>query len=98
MKITDNIYQKEWWYGYNNGSFHESKFYGSINTSQKWVHYKVTIEGSTMSVEATYGDTTVATHTETIHFTRGSSTKYGFNSEWATNKVTRYKNIVAYKI
>ena len=98
MKITDNIYNKEWWYGYNDGSFHEVKFYGNTNTSQKWVHYKVTIQGSTMSVEATYNGSTVVTHSETIHFTRSSSTKYGFNSEWASNKTTRYKNIVAYPI
>ena len=98
LKITDNIYNKEWWYGYHDGSFHETKFYGNINTSQKWVHYKVTIQGSTMSVEATYDGNTVATDSRTIHFTRGSTTKYGFNSEWATNKTTRYKNIVAYSI
>ena len=98
LKITDNIYNKEWWYGYHDGTFHETKFYGSTNTAQKWIHYKVTVQGSTMSVEATYDGDTVVTDSRTIHFTRSSSTKYGFNSEWSSNKTTRYKNIQAYTI
>ena len=98
-KLTDDADgSKKYWYGYNNGSFHETAFYGSQTTYQKWVHYKYTLQGTTFTMEVTYNDNTVVTHTETIHFTRSSSTIYGLDSEWQRNTKTRYKNIVAYKI
>lgn len=98
-KLTDDAdSQKKYWYGYNNGSFHETAFYGNTVTNQKWVHYKYTVNGSTFTMEVTYNDSTVVTHTETIHLTRGSSTKYGLDSEWQSNTKTRYKNIQAYPL
>jgi len=98
-KLTDDAdNQKKYWYGYNNGSFHETAFYGNTVTNQKWVHYKYTINGSTFTMEVTYNGNTVVTHSETIHLTRGSSTKYGLDSEWQTNTKTRYKNIQAYPL
>lgn len=98
-KLTDNVDgSKLYWYGYNNGSFHETALYGSAITYQKWVHYKYTIQGTSFKMEAYVNDTLVFEHTETIHFTRGSSTQYGFNSEWGSGRTTRYKNIQAYSI
>ena len=98
-KLTDDAdSNKKYWYGYNNGSFHESAFYGSQTNYQKWVHYKYTLQGTTFSMEVTYNGSTVVSHSETIHLTRGSSTKYGLDSEWQSNTKTRYKNIVAYTI
>ena len=98
-KLTDDSdSNKKYWYGYNDGSFHESAYFGSIVTNQKWVHYKYTMEGTSFTMEVTYEDDTVVTHTETIHLTRESSTKYGLDSEWQQNTTTRYKNIQAYKI
>ena len=98
-KLTDDAdNNKKYWYGYNDGSFHESSFYGSTVTNQKWVHYKYTIQGNSFKMEVTYDGDTVVTHTETIHLTRGSGTQYGLDSEWQQNTVTRYKNIQAYSI
>ena len=98
-KLTDDAdSNKKYWYGYNDGSFHESSFFGSTVTNQKWVHYKYTIQGNTFSMEVTYNGDTVVTHTETIHLTRTSTTQYGLDSEWQQNTVTRYKNIQAYEI
>ena len=98
-KLTDDAdSQKKYWYGYNNGSFHETAFYGNTVTNQKWVHYKYTVVGNVFTMEVTYNGDTVVTHTETMHLTRSSSTKYGIDSEWSSNRTTRYKNIQAYKI
>ena len=98
-KLSDNCNSvKEVWYGYNNGSYHETKYYGSTNDNAQWTHYKFTMQGTTFSIEITLNGSTVWEHTETIHFTRSSTTQYGFNSEWQANRVMRYKNIVAYKI
>ena len=98
-KLTDDADSaKKYWYGYNNGSFHETAFYGSETTNKKWVHYKYTVNGSTFTMEVTYNGNTVVTHSETIHLTRGSSTKYGLDSEWQSNTKTRYKNIQAYPL
>lgn len=98
-KLTDDSNSsKDYWYGYNNGSFHENKFYGYDTTYKKWVHYKYTIQGTTFTMEVTYNGNIVVTHTETIHFTRDNTTQYGLDSEWNRNTTTRYKNIVAYEI
>ena len=98
-KLTDDADgQKKYWYGYNNGSFHEDAFYGNTTTYQKWVHYKYTLVGTTFTMEVTYNNSTVVSRSETIHLTRGSSTKYGLDCEWQQNTVTRYKNIQAYSI
>ena len=98
-KLTDDSNSsKDYWYGYNDGSFHEYKFYGSDTTYQKWVHYKYTIQDTTFTMEVTYNGNTVVTHTETIHFTRDNTTQYGLDSEWLRNTTTRYKNLVAYEI
>ena len=98
-KLTDDSdSNKKYWYGYNNGSFHELDFYGNTVTNRKWVHYKYTIQGSTFTMEVTYDGNTVVTHSETIHLTRSSSTKYGLDSEWQINTQTRYKNLIAYTI
>lgn len=98
-KLTDDAdSQKKYWYGYNNGSFHETGFYGNTTTYQKWVHYKYTVQGTTFTMEVTYNDSAVVTRTETIHFNRSSSTQYGLDCEWQSNTKTRYKNLVAYKI
>ncbi len=98
-KLTDDAdSQKKYWYGYNNGSFHETAFYGNTTTYQKWVHYKYTVQGTTFKMEVTYNDSTVVTRTETIHFNRSSSTQYGLDCEWQSNTKTRYKNLVAYEI
>lgn len=98
-KLTDDSdSNKKYWYGYNNGSFHESDFYGNTVTNKKWVHYKYTIQGTTFSMEVTYNNSTVVTHSETIHLTRSSSTKYGLDSEWQSSTKTRYKNLIAYTI
>jgi len=94
-KLTDDSdSNKKYWYGYNNGSFHETAFYGNIVTNQKWVHYKYTIQGSVFSMEVTYDGNIVVSHSESIHFTRDSTTQYGLDSEWQLNTVTRYKNII----
>ena len=98
-KLTDDAdSQKKYWYGYNDGSFHETAFYGNTTTYQKWVHYKYTLVGTTFTMEVTYNNGTVVSRSETIHFNRSSSTKYGLDCEWQQNTVTRYKNIVAYSI
>lgn len=98
-KLTDDAdSNKKYWYGYNDGSFHETSFNGNTVTNQKWVHYKYTLQGSTFTMEVTYNNSTVVTRTETIHLTRGSTTKYGLDSEWQSNTVTRYKNLKAYYI
>ena len=98
-KLTDDAdSSKKLWYGYNNGSFHEDPFYGNITTYQKWVHYRYVIQGNSFSMEVSYNGSTVVSRTETLHFNRSSSTKYGLDSEWQSNTVTRYKNIQAYTI
>lgn len=98
-KLSDNCNSmKEVWYGYNNGSYHETKYYSTIVDNGQWTHYKFTMQGNQFSILITLNGETVWEHTETIHFTRSSSTQYGFNSEWQANRVMRYKNIVAYKI
>ncbi len=45
-------------------------------------------------MKVTYNGNTIASYTATIGFTRDSTTKIGLDSEWASNTVTRYKNIV----
>ena len=98
-KLSDNCSSmKEVWYGYNNGYYHETKYYSTIVDNGQWTHYKFTMQGNQFSILITLNGETVWEHTETIHFTRSSSTQYGFNSEWQANRVMRYKNIVAYKI
>ena len=98
-KLTDDGDSgKGMWWGYNTGSFVEEKFYGNIVTNKKWVHYKYTIQGNSFTMEVTYNDSTVASHTETIPITISSSTQFGLDSEWQPSTTTRYKNIVAYTI
>ena len=101
-KLSDEVNtQKKYWYGYNDGTFHEQDFYGSVTTYQRWVHYKFTVDGASFSIKVTdpaNDNATIVERTETLHFTRGSTTQYGFNSEWNSNRTTRYKNIQAYKI
>lgn len=98
-KLTDDADSvKTYWYGYNNGSFHETKFFSTQTSYQKWVHYKYTIQGNTFKMEVTYNGDTIASRTETLHFTRTSSTQYGLDCEWLSNTKTRYKNLVAYRI
>ena len=98
-KLTDDAdSSKKYWYGYNDGSFHETSFYGNTVTNQKWVHYKYTLVGTTFTMEVSYNNSNVVSRSETIHLTRGSTTKYGLDSEWNANTTTRYKNIKAYYI
>ena len=98
-KLSDNVdTSKQCWYGYNDGSFHETLDHMSQVTYQRWCHYKYTIIGKQFTVEVTYNGSTVWERTETLHFDRSSSTMYGFNSEWEANRTTRYKNIQAYSI
>ena len=98
-KLTDDgDSSKRTWYGYNNGSFHETGYNGNIVTNKKWVHYKYTCQTNKFSIEISYNGSLVWEHTETIHLTRNANTKYGLDSEWNSNTVTRYKNIKAYKI
>lgn len=98
-KLTDNANTLlECWTGYNNGSYHETKYYLPSSTNQKWVHYKFTVNGNQFNIKIIDGETTLWDRTETMHFTPSSTTQYGFNSEWEPNRVMRYKNIVAYKI
>ena len=98
-KLTDDAdSSKKYWYGYNDGSFHESSFYGNTVTNQKWVHYKYTVQGTSFTMEVTYNNSTVVTRSETIHFNRSSSTQYGLDCEWASGTKTKYKNLVAYTI
>ena len=95
VKLTDDASSdKKYWYGYNDGSFHETAFYGTETSYQKWVHYKYTVQGTTFTMEVTYNDTQIAFYTGQIHFTMDSSTKIGLDSEWNSDKVTRYKNII----
>ena len=95
IKLTDDAdSQKRLWYGYNDGSFHETAFYSSETTYQKWVHYKYTVQDNIFSMIVTYNDNVLALYTAPIGFTRDSTTKIGLDSEWAYNTVTRYKNIV----
>ena len=95
IKLTDDgSSDKKMWYGYNDGSFHETAFYGSETTYRKWVHYKYTVEDDSFSMKVTYNGNTIASYTATIGFTRDSTTKIGLDSEWQSNTVTRYKNII----
>lgn len=95
IKLTDDSdSQRRLWYGYNDGSFHETAFYSSETTYQKWVHYKYTVQDNIFSMVVTYNDNLLALYTAPIGFTRDSTTKIGLDSEWAINTVTRYKNIV----
>ena len=94
-KLTDDADSvKGAWYGYNDGSFHETKYTLSDYSYQKWVHYKYTFEDDEFSIKITYNDTVLWSHTETMQTTRGSSTQYGLDSEWQNNTTTRYKNII----
>lgn len=98
-KLTDDSDSaKKYWYGYNDGSFHETAFYGTETSYQKWVHYKYTVQGTSFTMEVSIDGVTVVTHTETIHFTRNSTTQYGLDSEWQSSTKTRYKNLQAYLI
>lgn len=95
IKLTDDSdSSKKYWYGYNDGSFHETAFYGTETSYQKWVHYKYTVQDGIFTMTVTYNDTQIAFYSAPIHFTIGSSTQIGLDSEWQTNTVTRYKNIV----
>ena len=101
-KLTDNVNStKQMWYAYNNGSFHETLYYGTVTTYQRWVHYKFTMEGNQFTIlitDPSNGDATIWEHSETLPFNRGATTIYGLNSEWEANRTTRYKNLVAYEI
>lgn len=101
-KLTDNVNNtKQMWYAYNNGSFHETLYDGTVTTYQRWVHYKFTMEGNQFTILITdprNGDATIWEHSETLPFNRGATTVYGLNSEWESNRTTRYKNLVAYEI
>lgn len=95
IKLTDDgSSDKKLWYGYNNGSFHETAFYGTETSYQKWVHYKYTVQDGIFTMKVTYNGNTIASYTATIGFTRDSTTKIGLDSEWNNNTVTRYKNII----
>lgn len=95
VKLTDDAdSSRKYWYGYNDGSFHETAFYGTETSYQKWVHYKYTVEGNVFSMEVSYNDNIISSYTCQIGFTRGSATQYGLDCEWQINTVTRYKNIV----
>ena len=95
VKLTDDAdSSRKYWYGYNDGSFHETAFYGTETSYQKWVHYKYTVEGNVFSMEVSYNDNIISSYTCQIGFTRGSATQYGLDCEWQRNTVTRYKNIV----
>lgn len=100
-KLSDNgNSSKELWYGYNDGSYHETKYTGTVSNNKRWVHYKFTMVGTSFNIQISEIDTgdILWDHTETIHFNRSSSTVYGLNSEWDSNRTTRYKNLVAYEI
>lgn len=95
IKLTDDAdSSKKYWYGYNDGSFHETAFYGTETSYQKWVHYKYTVQNGVFTMKVTYNDNQIAFYTAQIHFTMDSSTKIGLDSEWQVNTVTRYKNII----
>ena len=100
-KLTDDsASNKKYWYAYQDSTFHEQDFYGTTTTYQRWVHYKYTLQGTSFSIKVTEiaDGTEIVSRTETLHFTRDSTTKYGLNSEWNSNRTSRYKNIQAYTI
>ena len=100
-KLSDNgNSSKELWYGYNDGSYHETLYTGTVSNNQRWVHYKFTMVGTSFNIQISEIDTgdILWDHTETIHFNRSSSTVYGLNSEWDSNRTTRFKNIIAYEL
>ncbi len=95
VKLTDDASSdKRLWYGYNDGNFHETGFSGTETSYQKWVHYKYTVQDGVFTMKVTYNDNQIAFYVTQIHFTINSSTKIGLDSEWASNTVTRYKNII----
>ena len=95
IKLTDDSDSaKKYWYGYNDGSFHETAFYGTETSYQKWVHYKYTVQDGVFTMTVTYNDNQIAFYTAQIHFTMDSSTQIGLDCEWQRNTVTRYKNII----
>lgn len=100
-KLSDNgNSSKELWYGYNDGSYHETKYTGTVSNNKRWVHYKFTMVGTSFNIQISEIDTgdILWDHTETIHFNRSSSTVYGLNSEWDSNRTARFKNIIAYEL
>ena len=95
IKLTDDAdSSKKYWYGYNDGSFHETAFYGTETSYQKWVHYKYTVQDGVFTMKVTYNDNQIAFYVAQIHFAMDSSTQIGLDCEWQRNTVTRYKNII----
>lgn len=95
-KLTDDGNNK-YWIGYNvNGSFTEQGFSDIGNTTQQWIHSKFIIEDGVFKVELSKNDTVFYTKQYTLPtgFIT-SSTRFGLDSEWQQNTVTRYKEIKA---
>ena len=101
-KLTDNVEgSKRTWYAYSrSGRFYETGYYSSKTTYQRWVHYKFTLVNKqfTIRISEIETDEVLWEHTETIHFSRDVNTEYGLNSEWGSNRTTRYKNLKAYLV
>ena len=94
-KLTDDGNNK-YWIGYNvNGSFTEQGFSDIGNTAQEWIHGKFTIQDGIFKVELSRDDIAFYTKQYTLPsgFNITPSTRFGLDSEWQQNTVTRYKEI-----
>lgn len=95
-KLTDDGNNK-YWIGYKtNGSFTEQGFTDVGYTYREWIHHKFKIQGNTFSCELSRNGNVFFTKSFTLaNGLLNSNTKFGLDSEWQLNTVTRYKNIVA---
>lgn len=95
-KLTDDGNNK-YWIGYKtNGSFTEQGFTDVGYTYREWIHHKFKIQGNTFSCELSRNGNVFFTKSFTLATgLLNNTTKFGLDSEWQQNTVTRYKNIVA---
>lgn len=95
-KLTDDGNNK-YWIGYKTkGAFTEQGFTDVGYTYHEWIHNKFTIQGNTFSCELSRNGNVFFTKSFTLATgLLNNTTKFGLDSEWQQNTVTRYKNIVA---
>lgn len=96
-KITDDISGLYWYAWCLNGAFTENKVYNTGST-KKWVHNKVTINGTSFSMLSTDPTGTVLINKSMTMDSKmnSASIKVGLDSEWVSGVKTYYKNIKAY--
>lgn len=95
-KLTDDGNNKYWIGFKTNGAFTEQGFTDIGYTYREWIHHKFKIQGNTFSCELSRNGNVFFTKSFTLATgLLNSNTKFGLDSEWQLNTITRYKNIVA---